>query len=122
MDSDVINRILKVVEDSISASLKLYGKLNETRIEILNANKEIDQKIEWLADEVKSHNNLMMVRPCLKNTPDAMTLGNQIKNGLDQHGKILTELQKENRFLKLTIGIFTLITAILGGIGIYLKI
>ena len=35
MDAEYFNKVLNVVEDSINASGKLLGKLNETRLEIL---------------------------------------------------------------------------------------
>jgi len=118
MDSEITNRLLKVVEDSISTSLKLYGKLNETRIEILQINKEINDKIEWLANEVKETNNLLRVRPCMKNSPDGIKLGEKILSSMKVTCTTMDEIRKENRILKYAVSGMTLVAIV---VGIYLK-
>ncbi len=118
MDLEIINKVLKVVEDSISTSVKLYSKLNETRIEILQINKEINDKIEWLANEVKETNNLLRAKPCMKDSPEGIKLGVEILNSLNLTEKTMGDMQKENRILKYAISGITIVAIVL---GIYLK-
>ena len=118
-----MERLIKVIENSITASLNVYNRLHEVEIkmdagrnsaktEVINELHNVRERTQWVAEELKAVNAYLSSRPCLKDVPANIKVQTDFLNILNRIDKNVEKGNNSDTYIKLAIGTMAFVAVV----------